>query len=148
MPEDPTLRVFGSFAGDPRTRVSGSYLIGPSLPTRSALPGGFPVSLVRHATAFSEPVRAPGLLIARLEGYGLPAHLTEWVRSFLSSRGRPRGLPQGSPISPILFMLFLAPDMSLPGVYGYINDALILHSTGSPSGPRHKLQAKATKFIT
>lgn len=65
----------------------------------------------------------PGFLIRRLIHQGWPAHLVQWVCSFISSRSGklrldnqegdffdiPAGLPQGSPISPILFMLFLAP---------------------------------------
>ena len=64
-----------------------------------------------------------GRLKQRLQDQGWPSKLVSWVASFTNNRTAslqlgdftsqafqvPAGLPQGSPISPILFMLFIEP---------------------------------------
>ena len=65
----------------------------------------------------------PGRLVQRLRQQGWPGTVVRWVASFLTQRSAalrldgetgpvfqvPAGLPQGSPVSPILFMLFIQP---------------------------------------
>ena len=65
----------------------------------------------------------PGRLVRRLREQGWPTQLCNWISSFATNRevciridgeiGEPIsiscGLPQGSPISPILFMLYISP---------------------------------------
>lgn len=83
----------------------------------------------------------PGRLSARLREQGWPIPYVNWAASFASSRRArlrvddfvgefleiPHGLPQGSPASPILFLLFLEPlfKQGFP-TYGYVNDVAIL----------------------
>jgi ribonuclease HI len=66
-------------------------------------------------------------LIHTMQGLGLPPQLMAWVRSFLSDRHtalafdgqreglRPvrTGIPQGSPVSPVLFLIYLRPLFDL-----------------------------------
>ncbi|KAL2890686.1 reverse transcriptase [Ceratocystis lukuohia] len=82
----------------------------------------------------------PNRMVARLQEQRWPSHVCKWVQSFLESRSaqisldgntEPPGptsgsLPQGSPISPILYMLFMAPlykSWSLQ-LRGYMDDGL------------------------
>lgn len=84
----------------------------------------------------------PGRLVRRLREQGWPAMLCDWVSSFATKRkvciridgqiGEPReidcGLPQGSPVSPILFMLYISPLFKLKGLesaFGYADDVAI-----------------------
>lgn len=84
----------------------------------------------------------PGRLTQRLLDQGWPVKLVKWVSSFTSNRSAslrlgdftsqafqvPAGLPQGSPISPILFMLFIEPLFKIGtlqerrGRLGYADD--------------------------
>ena len=85
----------------------------------------------------------PGRLIYRLRAQGWPDNLARWVASFITGRSIQIrldgeigpiteilcGLPQGSPVSPILFMLYLAPLFRLGSQkdrFGYADDAAIL----------------------
>jgi ribonuclease HI len=82
-------------------------------------------------------------LVLRLREQGWPNHLARWAGSFMSGRSaRVRyqdtltsssplecGLPQGSPVSPILFLLYTEPIYRLgnpQGRFGYADDTAIL----------------------
>jgi exonuclease III len=90
----------------------------------------------------------PGRLLRRLRKQGWPDNVARWVYSFATGRTArikldnvvipPEpvtcGLPQGSPTSPILFMLHISPIFFLPGAnvtnrYGYADD-IALRVTG------------------
>ncbi|OHW97570.1 endonuclease reverse transcriptase [Colletotrichum incanum] len=95
----------------------------------------------------------PGRLIRHLRRQGWPKNLVQWVSSFvLGRRARIRldgemgdvfdlecGLPQGSPVSPILFMLYIEPLFKLGTVhpcrkrsrFGYADNIAILASSTS-----------------
>jgi hypothetical protein len=90
----------------------------------------------------------PGRLVRRLREQGWPSHLTQWVASFATGRsvrirldgttGPPTdiqcGLPQGSPVSPVLFMLYLAPLFKLGRPrrrFGYADDVALLATSPS-----------------
>ncbi|KZL65521.1 endonuclease reverse, partial [Colletotrichum incanum] len=95
----------------------------------------------------------PVRLVHRLRQQGWPENLVQWVSSFvLGRRARIRldgemgdvfdlecGLPQGSPVSPILFMLYIEPLLKLGAVrprrkqsrFGYADDVAILASSTS-----------------
>ncbi|KAL2887914.1 Importin beta-related nuclear transport receptor [Ceratocystis lukuohia] len=81
-----------------------------------------------------------------------PTKLCRWVRSFMEGRtARMRteegwttkrvggSLPQGSPVSPILYMLFMAPIYRrIPNLLGYADDgALVKLPEGSPAHVLH-----------
>ncbi|KAJ6785029.1 hypothetical protein PWT90_10770 [Aphanocladium album] len=87
-------------------------------------------------------------MILRLRQQGWPDFLVRWIASFLLERlakvrfqntttpsARLRcGLPQGSPISPILYILITAAIYSLPGAaqrYGYADDTAMLFTGDS-----------------
>ncbi|PWI64325.1 hypothetical protein PCL_11268 [Purpureocillium lilacinum] len=82
-------------------------------------------------------------LILRLRQQGWPEHLARWAGSFMSDRSAcvryqditttssplQCGLPQGSPVSPILFLLYTEPIYRLgnpKGRFGYADDTGIL----------------------
>lgn len=90
----------------------------------------------------------PGRLVHRLREQGWPTQLCDWVSSFVSERRisirldfeiGPEtsircGLPQGSPASPILFMLFISPLFKLEGLqksFGYADDVALLETSPS-----------------
>ncbi|OHW96943.1 endonuclease reverse transcriptase [Colletotrichum incanum] len=95
----------------------------------------------------------PGRLIRRLRCQGWPENLVQWVSSFVRGRrARIRldgemgdvfdlecGLPQGSPVSLILFMLYIEPLFKLGTVhpgrkrsrFGYADDIAIMASSTS-----------------
>jgi ribonuclease HI len=85
----------------------------------------------------------PNRLVLRLRQQGWPVFLTRWIYHFVSHRKAlvrfqdaktepaelPCGLPQGSPISPILYLLATTSIYSLPGAterYGYADDTALL----------------------
>jgi ribonuclease HI/exonuclease III len=85
----------------------------------------------------------PGRLILRLRSQGWPTTLCNWIASFATGRSvqvrldnelGPHtdlscGLPQGSPVSGILFMLYIAPLFhmgNLKSRFGYADDAAVL----------------------
>ncbi len=84
-----------------------------------------------------------GRLIYRLREQGWPKEVLDWVHSFLSNRtarinldnttSEPfrtyGGLPQGSPVSPILFLLYIEPLLRLgKSRFGFADDACLLGS--------------------
>jgi hypothetical protein len=90
----------------------------------------------------------PGRLVNRLREQGWPDNLTRWVASFATGRlvqlkldgeigpltSIQCGLPQGSPVSPILFMLYLAPlfHIGIPRArFGYADDVALLATSPS-----------------
>lgn len=90
----------------------------------------------------------PGRLARRLREQGWPNHLIQWVISFSTGRSAKIrldgmtgpgvevhcGLPQGSPASPILFMLYIAPlfTMGTSGTkFGYADDIAILRTSST-----------------
>ncbi|POS83027.1 hypothetical protein EPUL_003304 [Erysiphe pulchra] len=79
-------------------------------------------------------------LCYRLRSQGWPERIVKWVSSFMSDRSAHIcldqskteslpilcGLPQGSPVSPILFLLYVEPLLRLSrGRFGYADDAAI-----------------------
>lgn len=87
----------------------------------------------------------PGRLQVRMREQGWPDEVIKWTRSFMDRRqARVRlegtttemkplacGLPQGSPASPILFMLYIEPLFKLGSLrtrFGYTDDVAILRS--------------------
>jgi hypothetical protein len=85
----------------------------------------------------------PGRLVYQLRAQGWPDNLVQWVASFVTGRTVQIrldgelgpiadihcGLPQGSPVSPILFMLYVAPVFRLGSPkrrFGYADDGAFL----------------------
>ncbi|KAI0995332.1 hypothetical protein K3495_g12850, partial [Podosphaera aphanis] len=107
----------------------------------------------------------PGRLIKRLREQGWPAQLCNWIASFATNReicirldgqiGNPTeincGFPQGSPVSPILFMLFIAPLFKLDGLkkaFGYADDVAALEVSPSLEENSIKLGIAINQALT
>lgn len=107
----------------------------------------------------------PGRLILRLREQGWPPHLCDWVGSFLTKRkvsirldgeSGPLaeircGLPQGSPVSPILFMLYISPLFRLKGLeraFGYADDIAILETSPSLEENARKIGASINQALS
>jgi len=99
----------------------------------------------------------PTTLRARLLASHMPSYMVDWVSSFLSERictlviqGSPNlsspvsvGTPQGSSISPLLFLLYVAPlHMSIPKglMVSYVDDLSITVASQSHRGNIRRLQ--------
>ena len=98
------------------------------------------------------------ILCSSLHSKGVNHYLVSWVRSFLTGRscgllfqGSPRvfspvsvGTPQGSPVSPLLFVIYVTPlhiplDRGL--VLSYVDDFSLTVSSPSDRSNRRSLQA-------
>jgi len=101
-------------------------------------------------------------LRARLLASHVPLYMVDWVSSFFSERtcsqvfqGSPNisspvslGTPQGSPISPLLFLLYVAPlHMTIPRglMVSYVDDFSIMVASPSYRGNIRRLQSLFTR---
>jgi len=121
-------------------------------------------TLFLHIKAGLDNVNA-STLRARLLASHIPSYMVDWVSSFLSERtctlvfqGSPNvsspvsvGTPQGSPISPLLFLLYVAPlHMSIPRglMVSYVDDLSITVSSPSYRGNIRRLQKLFSTIAT
>jgi hypothetical protein len=108
-----------------------------------------------------------GRLIQCLHTQGWPSAVLRWVSCFTQDRTAaigldghqspifavPAGLPQGSPVSPILFMLYIEPIFKLGsaithrGRFGYADDICQLVASKSLEENSAKLQSIATDLM-
>ncbi|APA15803.1 hypothetical protein SS1G_09342 [Sclerotinia sclerotiorum 1980 UF-70] len=106
----------------------------------------------------------PGRLIRRLHEQGWPHGLVKWLFFFVTGRSvqvrldgitGPKtniecGLPQGSPISPILFMLYIAPIFKMGEdtiKFGYANDVAIVAASKSLSENVKRLTSTVNEIL-
>jgi len=105
------------------------------------------------------------ILRARLLASHVPSYMVDWVSSFLSERtstlvfqGSPNvsspvsvGTPQGSPISPLLFLLYVAPlHMTIPKglMVSYVDDFSVTVASSSYRGNIRRLQGLFTTIFS
>ncbi len=107
-----------------------------------------------------------GRLLRRLRAQGWPDNIARWAYSFATGRtARVRldettlpaeavscGLPQGSPVSPILFMLFASPLYQLVGAsrrnrYGYADDMALRATSLSAEDNAKQLSASLKALL-
>ncbi|POS82089.1 hypothetical protein EPUL_005714, partial [Erysiphe pulchra] len=101
-------------------------------------------------------------LIHRLRSQGWPVNVIGWVKSFLLDRTAKilldqtvsdtfqilNGLPQGSPSSPILFLLFVEPVLRITkSLFGYADDITTLEIAQDLGECGFKLQASLDKTL-
>ena len=104
-------------------------------------------------------------LILRLRQQGWPEHLARWAGSFMSDRSAcvryqdittpssplQCGLPQGSPVSPILFLLYTEPIYRLgnpKGRFGYADDTGILCVGNSLESTADRASRYVSELVT
>jgi hypothetical protein len=106
---------------------------------------------------------AKNQLLAILKALGLPWSLISWVSSFLENRllklsfnqntedfkGLNTGIPQGSPISPILFLIYIRDLFKSPGIkyLSYIDDFSLTVASTSYKKNIKSLEREVTRLI-
>lgn len=99
----------------------------------------------------------------RLASQGWGPDITSWVKSWATGRtafatGEQEytmavpltwGLPQGSPLSPAVFLLYLAPlfGTGYRSWFGYVDDVAVYHSSRSPAQAGHFAAEDANRCV-
>ena len=104
-----------------------------------------------------------GGLLSKLPSYGLPEGLCKWVASFLSGRSIKAvvdgscsnsldinaGVPQGSVLSPTLFLLHINDMLSIDGMHCYADDSTgLAEYTGRANIPRSTVEEKREQVVS
>jgi len=108
--------------------------------------------LLKADVAQAFPSARPRRLAHRLEELGLGAKVALFAERFATGRsatlrvdGRPRpqlGLPQGSPVSPVLLALFYSTAPRANGIYNYVDDFGILGTGRDHAAAKADAQGK------